>query len=47
MLAHGGVGGAIVELALVLVLVGLGAAVWWNGRRAKRDEHPPDATDPG
>ena len=33
LLAHGGAGGAIVEVALLLALVGLAALVWLGGRR--------------
>lgn len=38
LLAHGGVGGAIVELALTLGVAALFAAVWLRERRAKREE---------
>jgi hypothetical protein len=41
LVAHGGVAGALVELGLVLVLLGVGAAVWWRGRGA-----PDDAPEP-
>lgn len=33
LLAHGGTGGLVVELGLVLVLVALGVRVWWQSRR--------------
>jgi hypothetical protein len=38
VLAHGGIGGAIVEIAGVLALVALGAVVWLRERRARRDD---------
>ncbi|MGZ8782160.1 MAG: hypothetical protein ACXWZB_01535 [Gaiellaceae bacterium] len=36
MIAHGGVGGAIVESLLVLTIVGVFLAVWLRERRTRR-----------
>ena len=38
LLAHGGVGGAVIELALVLGVVAVFVAVWLRERRASRDD---------
>ena len=35
VLAHGGVGGAIVEASALLALVGLGVAVWLRERKTQ------------
>lgn len=37
LLAHGGTGGVLVELAIVLAVVGLFAAVWVGGRRERAE----------
>lgn len=43
MLAHGGVGGAIVEVLLAVTIAALFVAVWLRERRAgrSRDDEPP------
>jgi hypothetical protein len=38
LVAHGGTGGAIVEILLVVSIAGVFFAVWVRERRAKRDE---------
>ena len=38
LLAHGGVAGAVIELALVLGVVAVFVAVWLRERRAGRDD---------
>jgi hypothetical protein len=38
LVAHGGTGGAIVEILLVLSIVAIFFAVWLRERRAKRDD---------
>ena len=38
LLAHGGVAGAVIELALVLGVVAIFVAVWLRERRASRDD---------
>jgi hypothetical protein len=38
LVAHGGTGGAIVEILLVLGIAAVFFAVWLRERRAKRDE---------
>jgi hypothetical protein len=41
LVAHGGVGGAIVESLLTLSVVGIFLAVWLRERRGRKN--PPDA----
>jgi hypothetical protein len=43
MLAHGGVGGAIVEVLLAVTIAALFVGVWRRERRAgrSRDDEPP------
>ncbi len=41
-LAHGGVGGAIVEASAALLIAAIAVAVWLRGRREKRDEPDQD-----
>jgi hypothetical protein len=38
LVAHGGVAGAVIELALVLGVVAVFVAVWLRERRAGRDD---------
>lgn len=38
--AHGGVGGAVVEVSGALLIVAVGLAVWVGGRRSKEREEP-------
>ena len=38
MIAHGGVGGAIVEALLALSIAGVFLAVWLRERRARRSD---------
>jgi hypothetical protein len=38
LLAHGGIGGAIVEISLVLSILLIFAAVWRRSRNASADE---------
>jgi hypothetical protein len=38
LIAHGGTGGAIIEILLVLGIAAVFFAVWLRERRAKRDE---------
>ena len=40
LLAHGGWGGLVVELAGALAIVVLGLAVWVGNRRGHSDEEP-------
>ena len=45
LIAHGGVGGAIVEALLVVSILAIFLAVWLRERRAGRDE-PTDQIKP-
>jgi len=38
-LAHGGVGGAIVEIAFVLTILAIFVAVWWRERSTAAAEN--------
>ena len=40
MLAHGGVGGAVVELLAALAIVALALAAWITSRRSPDDDAP-------
>lgn len=40
LFAHGGVGGAVVEVAGALLIVAVGLAVWVGGRRSQSREEP-------
>jgi Flp pilus assembly protein TadB len=40
LVGHGGVGGALVEALLVVVLLALFLAVYLRERRARRDDDP-------
>jgi hypothetical protein len=44
LVAHGGTGGAIAEVLLVVTIAGIFFAVWLRERRAGRsaDDEPPD-----
>jgi len=44
LLAHGGTGGLIVELTLVVGLLVVVFAVWRSERRARRDDHDENWT---
>jgi len=40
LFAHGGVGGAVVEVSGALLIVAIALAVWVGGRRGKEREEP-------
>jgi hypothetical protein len=43
VVAHGGVGGLIVEVGLVVTILGLFLAVWLRERRAGRSHSDPES----